>query len=132
MATTTSTELDLEIESALNQIAIARDAAAAPLRFTAAAAAASDEQSRTQFRANLPRIRGGFATVRDGLLGASALFGATAKALAQFQDVRATQITQEQMELAREFAEAACKLKLAQLHGVPTSAAGVNEGLVCA
>ena len=128
----TSTELDLEIESALNEIGIARDAAAAPLTFTAAAIAASDEQSRGQFRANLPQIPGGFATVRAGLLSASALFGATAKALAQFQDVRATQITQDQMELAREFAEAACKLKLSQLHSVPVSATGVKEGLVCA
>ena len=128
----TSTELVREIQSALTEIAIARDAAAAPLRFTPDAAAASDEQSRGQFLANLPQIRGGFATVRDGLLGASALFGATAKALAQFQDVRATEITKEQMELAREFAEAACRLKLAQQHGVSPSNAGVREGLVCA
>lgn len=125
-------ELEREIESALNEIGIARDAAAAPLRFAPDAAAASDEQSRGQFAANLPQIRGGFATVRDGLLSASALFGATAKALAQFQDLRATQITKEQMELAREFAEAACRLKLAQQHGVRPDDAGVREGLVCA
>jgi hypothetical protein len=127
-----TTELEHEIQIALNEIAIARDAAAAPLRFNPAAAAASDEQSRGQFEANLPQIDGGFATVRDGLLAASALFGATAKALAQFQDVRATDISVEQMELAREFAEAACRLKLAQRHGVRPSDAGVREGLVCA
>ena len=127
-----STELAREIQAALNEIAIARDAAAAPLRFAADAAAASDEQSRGQFLANLPQIRGGFGAVRDGLLSASALFGATAKALAQFQDVQATEITKDQMLLAREFAEAACRLKLAQLHGVSPSSAGVREGLVCA
>ena len=126
----TTTELDREIEFALNEIVIARDAAAAPLRFTPDAAKASDEQSKSQFKANLPRIKGGFASVREGLLAASALFGSTAKALAQFQDPRATQITKDQMELAREFAEAACKLKLAEQHGVATP--GVAEGLVCA
>jgi len=126
------TELELEIESALNEIAIARDAAAAPLRFAPDAAAASDEQSRGQFVANLPLIVGGFQTVRDGLLSASALFGATAKALAQFQDVRATQITKEQMELAREFAESACRLKLAIRNNKRPDETGVNEGLVCA
>lgn len=121
-----------QIEDALREIVIARDAAAAPLRFTADAAAASDEQSRGQFQANLPSIKGGFAgDVRKGLLEASALFGAIAKAIAQFQDIRAIEINTEQMELARAVAQKACRLRLADATGKRLDELSPTEGLVC-
>jgi hypothetical protein len=126
-----TTDIEKEIEAALAEIVIARDAAAAPLTFTEEAAEASDETSRSQFRANLPLIPGGFASIRKGLLSASALFGSTAKALAQFQDVRATEITLSQMELAREFAEQACRLRLGEARGKDPATVDVSDGLAC-
>src|SRR5688572_10179488 len=123
---------DQQIEDARRQIVIARDAAAAPLTFSAAAAAESDEQSRGQFRASLPSIRGGFSgDVRDGLLKASALFGAIAKALAQFQDVRAAEINVEQMRMARAVAQKACRVRLADMTGKRVDEVSTAEGLVC-
>ena len=126
-----TTDIEKEIEAALAEIVIARDAAAAPLAFTEEAAEASDEMSRSQFRANLPLIPGGFASIRQGLLAASALFGSTAKALAQFQDIKATEITLTQMELAREFAEQACRMRLGEAKGKDPSTVDVSDGLAC-
>jgi hypothetical protein len=125
-------ELEAQIESALKEIVIARDAAAAPLKFSSDAAALSDEMSRGQFRASLPLVSGGFtSSVREGLLAASALFGSVAKSLAQFQDIRATEINKEQMQLARAVAERACKLKLAEVKQKHPDTVDVSDGLLC-
>jgi len=124
--------LEPEIADALAQIVIARNAAAAPLVFAADAAAESDERSVGQFRATLPGVPGGFLTVRDALLHASALFGALAKTIAQFDKPVATEITLEQMRIARTAAERACKLQLATIKNKPIESVSVSDGHICA
>jgi len=110
----------------------ARDNAANPLHFSADAAAESDDRSRGQFRANLPRINGGFPAVREGLLQAFALYGAVAKMLAQFDDPAAAEITVEHMRIARIVSERACKLRLAGKTNKAVESVSASDGLVCA
>ena len=125
------TDLDSQIASALGEIVAARNAAAAPLHFTAEADKASNDRSVTQFRATLPKVTGGFATVRDGLLRASTLFGTLAKAIAQSDDPAATQINVQQMSIARAAAEKACRLTLAKQKNKSVESVGAADGLIC-
>src|SRR5690349_21372659 len=124
-------DIEKEIAAALEQIVIARDAAAAPLTFATDAAAESDQRSADQFRASLPQVKGGFATVKKGLLHASSLFGVLAKTIAQFQDPAATQINLDQMHIARAAAEKACRLTLATQKGKTPTTVDVSDGLIC-
>ncbi|HXI29537.1 MAG TPA: hypothetical protein VNG89_13960 [Vicinamibacterales bacterium] len=122
---------DPAIQAALDAIVIARDAAAAPLVFTPDAAKASDDRSIAQFRANLPLVNGGFAVVKEGMLHASALFGALAKTIAQFDDPAATVINLEQMSIARTAAERACKLTLARTLNKALESVSATDGHIC-
>lgn len=125
-------DIETEIASALPEMAKVRNDAAKPLVFSDAAAAAQDERSREQFRGSLPLIKGGFATVRTGLLEASALFGTLAKELARFDDPSATEISAAQAQLARETAESACKLKVAKKLQKSVSLVKASDGIPCA
>jgi len=127
-----STKLEPEIADALAAITKARDAAARPLTFNAKAAKESDDRSVGQFRANLPLVRGGFPSVKDGLVEASRLFGTIAKAIAKFQDPGATEISVEQMRIARAAAERACKLTLATKKRKSIESVSASDGLLCA
>jgi hypothetical protein len=122
---------EAQIDAALAVIVKARDEAASPLVFTDQAKTASDERSKGQFRASLPDIKGGFATVQDGLVKASRLFGQLAKQIALFENPEAQQISVSQMEIARGAAEEACKLRIAGIAKKPVESVGTAEGLVC-
>jgi len=131
MSMVTGSDVTDEIETAKSEIAIARDYAAAPLVFSSDAADTLSSRDEGQLRANLPRIEGGWATVRDGVLKASGLAGEVARAIALFQDPDATEITVEQGNLARSVAERACKLKLAEVLEKEPDELSVEEGFIC-
>ena len=125
-------KLEPEIAAALDAIVKARDAAARPLKFSKAAAEQADKRSVGQFRANLPVIPGGFASVKKGLVDASKLFGSMAKSIAKFQNPAAKEISVEQMEIARAAAERACKLTIASKKKKSLESVSAPDGLVCA
>lgn len=120
-----------DIANALAECIAARQAAAAPLKFSAEAAAEANQRSESQFRANLPLIPGGFAAARTNLLRAATLFGAISKAIALFHDPAATEITRDQMASARAVMERECRFKVAAVARKAPDAVGVAEGLVC-
>ena len=131
MSIVTGSNVTDEVETAKSEIAIAREYAAAPLLFSSDAATELSERDDGQLRANLPRIVGGWTTVRDGVLRAAALNGEIAKTLARFEDPEATEIKLEHATIARTVTERACKLKLARDQQKDPDELGVEEGFVC-
>jgi hypothetical protein len=120
-----------EIDTALAEIASARNYAAQPLTFTTDASDLLEERGRGQLEATLPDIAGGWETVRDAILSAAGLVGEVAKAVALFQDANATEINVEQAALARTVAERACRLKLAADLQKDPEDLDVSDGWVC-
>jgi hypothetical protein len=131
MSTVTGSNVTDEVGAAKSEIAIAREYAAAPLLFSNEAATLLTQRDDGQLRANLPRIVGGWTTVRDGVLRAAGLTGEIAKTLARFEDTEAEEITVEQATLARTVAERACKLKLAKDQQRDPDELSVEQGYVC-
>lgn len=125
-------DVEAEIATALPLMEAARNKAAEPLKFSAAAAKVSDDRSKGQFRANLPVIQGGFASIKEGLLAASTLFGSLAKALAQFENPDAKEISVEQAQFAREMAERQCKLRVAKKLNKSEAQVKAADGIPCA
>ena len=131
MSIVTGNNVTDEVETAKSEIAIAREYAAAPLLFSSEAATLLTDRDDGQLRANLPRIEGGWTTVREGVLRAAGLTGEVAKVLARFENENAEEITEEQANLARTVAERACKLKLAKDQQKDPDELSVEQGYVC-
>jgi hypothetical protein len=131
MSTVTGSNVTDEVETAKQEIAVAREYTAAPLLFSSEAATLLTDRDDGQLRANLPRIVGGWATVRDGVVAAARLTGEIAKMLARFENANAEEIAVEQATLARTVAERACKLKLAKDQQKDPDDLSVEQGYVC-
>ena len=120
-----------DIKAAIAECSAARSRAAKPLVFSKEAVASLEGRSDGQLRASLPRIPGGWTSVKDEVLRACTLVGSVAKQIAQFQNPDATEISEEQAGLARSVAEKACRLRLAEKSKKAATAVGITEGLVC-
>ena len=118
------------IQAAVDQCIKAREEAAAPLKFNAAALKFANERTLTQFTANLAAA-GGWEAAGPALLRAATLFGATAKALALFHNPRANEIGLDEADTARTLMEHECRFGLAKRTGKHATAIGVPDGLVC-
>ena len=118
-----------EIDLMLDECDAARAAAALPLVFTDAARLMARNRSEAQFRANIPLIPGGFTKIRSGILKASTLTGARAKAFAEFHDSDVIEV--EHMARARTEVEKECKIRVGRIVGKPPEAVGVSDGVPC-
>lgn len=118
------------IQAAVDQCIRAREEAAAPLKFNAAALKFSNDRTLHQFTANLAAA-GGWEAAGPAMLRAATLFGATAKAIALFHNPRATEIGLDEAGTARDVMERECRFGLAKRKGKHHTEIGVADGLIC-
>jgi hypothetical protein len=117
-----------EIEDAVKECIAARVEAAKPLAFSAEAKKFADDRTLAQFTANLGRA-GGWKAAGPALLKAATLFGATAKAIADFHG--ADKIGLDAAASARKTVEEECRFGLAKRTGKHPTAVNSKDGLIC-
>ena len=120
-----------EFDAVLDECDAARAEAALPLKFTEEARLQARNRSEAQFRANVPLIPGGFTKIKSGILRASTLTGALAKAFALCHDPDAVDISPKIMARARTEVEKECKIRVGAKLGKPPEAVGVSDGVPC-